>query len=136
MAMSPMDTQIEIVFRNMRPSFRVRDRIEDYVDKLDRFDQRIERCQVVVQSPRQHLDRTLPHHVTIRAALPSGEIVIKERRPRASALFAVKKAFESLTHRLEASARARQEGRIPDATVKTVADSRSNRRALHGPPET
>lgn len=133
-----MDTQIEIVFRNMRPSFRVRDRIEDYVDKLDRFDQRVERCQVVVQSPRQHqpLDRTLPHHVTIRAAVANGEIVIKERRPRASALSAVKKAFESLTHRLEASARARQEGGMPDATVKPAADSRATRHAPHGPPET
>ena len=124
MAMSPMDTQIEIVFRNMRPSFRVRDRIEDYVDKLDRFDQRIQRCQVVVQSPRQHQhpEGVLPHHVTIRAALPNGEIVIRERRPRASALFAVKKAFETLAHRLEDSARARQDGGTPDATSKSVGD--------------
>jgi ribosome-associated translation inhibitor RaiA len=114
-----MDTPLEIIFRNMRPSFRIRARIEDYVDKLDRFDDRVQQCRVVVQSPRRGPQRTASHYVTIHAALPNEEIVIDSRAPQHrshhGAAVAVREAFETLMHRLEELAQARQNRASPKA---------------------
>ena len=135
-----MDTPLEIVFRNMRPSFRIRDRIEDYVHKLDRFDDRIQRCRVVVQSPRRGPQRVGPHHVTIHAALSNQEIVIDNHAPRHRAHYgaavAVREAFETLMHRLEEVAQARQNGADAKAgkalrrgkAIAAAAGSRVSRR--------
>jgi ribosome-associated translation inhibitor RaiA len=107
-----MDTPLEIIFRNMRPSFRIRDRIEDYVDKLDRFDDRIQRCRVILRSPRRGQQKAGGHHVTIHAALSNQEIVIgnhaSQHRAHYGPAVAVQKAFETLMHRLEEIAQARQ----------------------------
>jgi ribosome-associated translation inhibitor RaiA len=107
-----MDTPLEIIFRNMRPSFRIRDRIEDYVDKLDRFDDRIQRCRVILRSPRRGQQKAGAPHVTIHAALSNQEIVIgnhaSQHRAHYGPAVAVQKAFETLMHRLEEIAQARQ----------------------------
>jgi ribosome-associated translation inhibitor RaiA len=114
-----MDTLLEVVFRNMRPSFRIRDRIEDYVDKLDRFDDRIQECRVIVQSPRHRQRRTEGHQVTVQAALSNQKIVVNsqvpQRRVQDGAAYAVRGAFEGLMRRLEEVAQARQNQVSPKA---------------------
>jgi ribosome-associated translation inhibitor RaiA len=114
-----MDTLLEVIFRNVRPSFRIRDRIEDYVDKLDRFDDRVQQCRVVVQSPRHRQKKTGGHQVTVHAALSNKKIVVNsqapQRRAQDGAAFAVRGAFEGLMRRLEEVAQARQNQASPNA---------------------
>jgi ribosome-associated translation inhibitor RaiA len=134
-----MDTGLDVVFRDMKPSIRIRDRIEDYVHKLDRFDDRVQRCRVVVQSPRRGLQKT-GSHVTIRAALSNQEIVIDNRSPQHRAHYgatvAVRQAFETLMRRLEQVAQARQSEASPKAgkavrrgrAIAAAAESQAGRR--------
>jgi ribosome-associated translation inhibitor RaiA len=114
-----MDTLLEVIFRNVRPSFRIRDRIEDYVDKLDRFDDRVQQCRVVVHSPRRSPKKTEGDRVTIHAALSNQEIVINSQVPphraHRDAAVAVQGAFEGLMRRLEEVAQARQNQASPKA---------------------
>jgi ribosome-associated translation inhibitor RaiA len=143
-----MDTMLEVVFRNMRPSFHIRDRIEDYVDKLDRFDDRIQECRVVVQSPRHRQKKTEGHQVTVHAALSNKKIVVNsqapQRRAQDGAAFAVRGAFEGLMRRLEEVAKARQNEANQKAArvlrrgkpVEAAAGSRVSRRKPLGPKAT
>jgi len=70
-----MQIPVEITYRDIEPSEAVTARIHDWVDKLERFYDRIVRCEVLVETPHRHQRSGRPYHVRVRLTIPGGEIV-------------------------------------------------------------
>jgi len=72
-----MKSQLQITFRNMKPSKQVEEWIRDAAAKLDNFYSQIMGCHVELQIPHRHHKQGGSYHIRIDLTVPHGEIVVK-----------------------------------------------------------
>ena len=72
-----MKSELQITFRNMKPSAEVEGWIQAEVAKLETFYDRLTGCHVAVEIPHRHHLRGKQYHVRIDLFVPKGEIVVK-----------------------------------------------------------
>ena len=81
-----MNQPLQVTFRGMAPSNAVRERIEEYAQKLEQFCDRILTCRVVVEEPHRSHQQGNHFHVRVAMAVPGRNIVV-DRAPSEAALF-------------------------------------------------
>jgi cold shock CspA family protein/ribosome-associated translation inhibitor RaiA len=120
----------QIDFQGLDPSDRLRDRVEQWIARIeDRFG-RITSCRVVVKAPGEHHRTGGLYEVNIYLSLPDGREVVVERTPKADErhaepLFAINDAFKRARRRLQDHVR-RMRGQVklhedqPIATVRRL----------------
>lgn len=142
-----MKSQLQITFRNMKPSKEIEELIRAGAAKLDALYSQLVGCRVMVEIPHRHHKKGSPYHVRIDLTVPQGEIIVK-REPSLSARarqlgereirknaevqiphkdlrFAISDAFKAAARRLQDYAR-RQRGDIktheslPEARVSQI----------------
>ena len=79
-----MKSELQITYRNMKPSAEVEKWIRAEVDKLDSLYSRVMGCRVAVELPHRHHRKGSPYHIRIDLTVPHGEIVVK-REPSLNA---------------------------------------------------
>jgi cold shock CspA family protein len=127
-----MQTPIHIDFQGMDPLDRLREKVEDYVMRLEGRYGRVTSCRVVLKSPGDRHRSGAPYEVYVHLALPNGKDVNIDRTRHvderfADANFALHDAFRRARRRLQEEAR-RLRGEMkahdsyPVATVRQLAD--------------
>lgn len=66
----------EITFRGVPSSERLKRRIQDEVDRLERFFDGVVRCRVTVELPHRRHEDGNRYHVGIRVTVPGRELVV------------------------------------------------------------
>jgi cold shock CspA family protein len=137
-----MKSELQITYRNMKPSTEVDKWISAEAAKLDTLYSRVMGCRVAVEVPHLHHRKGSPYHVRIDLTVPHGEIVVKrepslnararhlgEREikkqsevkiPHKELRQAINDAFKAAGRRLQDYAR-RQRGDIKSPTLLPVA---------------
>jgi ribosome-associated translation inhibitor RaiA len=82
-----MQSELQLTFRNTRPSKEIEELIRGEAAKLDSFYGQLMGCHVTVELPHQHRRKGSRYNVSLNLTLPRGEIVIKREpsRPRSPA---------------------------------------------------
>ena len=70
-----MQIPLDITFKEFAQSDAVEARIRELVDKLERFYDRITRCEVMIETPHRRHRNGRQFHVRVRLTVPGGEIV-------------------------------------------------------------
>jgi len=79
-----MKSELQITFKNMKPSESIEAYIRARAAKLESFCKQLIGCHVAVEVPHRHHTKGSPFHVRIDLTVPGGEIVVK-REPTSSA---------------------------------------------------
>lgn len=95
-----MKSQLQMTFRNMKPSEEVEEWIRAGAAKLDTLYSQLMGCHVMVEIPHRHHKAGSLYHVRIDLRVPQGEIVVKREpslsgRTRQSGKRAIKKSTET-----------------------------------------
>jgi len=99
-----MQVPVEITWQNMDPARHVEARVNQRVERLEKFFGRITSCRVTVAAPHQRRRQGDRYEVRLAVAVPGGEMTI-DRRPGDDAahfdvLVAVRDAFDAMEHKL------------------------------------
>jgi ribosomal subunit interface protein len=99
-----MEFPLQVTFRDMEPSEAVEARIRERAMRLERFNDDIVSCRVVVETPHRHHHQGRQFHVAIDVTTRGGEIVVNrdhgERQGHEDAYVAIRDAFDALERRL------------------------------------
>ena len=79
-----MKSQMQITFRNMKPSEEIEGWIRAEAAKLETLYSQLMGCRVAVEVPHRHHRKGSPYHIRIDLTVPHGEIVVK-REPSLNA---------------------------------------------------
>lgn len=79
-----MKSELQITYRNMKPSAEIEKWIHAEAAKLDTLYSRVMGCRVSVEVPHRHHRKGSPYHIRIDLTVPGGEIVVK-REPSLNA---------------------------------------------------
>lgn len=100
-----MQIPVDIVFRDLPSSDAVTRAARKWVDKLERYYDRITRCEVLIETPHKHQRTGRQFHVRIRITVPGGEIVVSHDPGPGGAhedvYVALRDAFHAATRQLE-----------------------------------
>jgi cold shock CspA family protein/ribosome-associated translation inhibitor RaiA len=119
-----MELPLQITSRNFKLFEDVEIRIRNEAEKLNKFYNRIMRCEVVVESPHRHSRQGKQFHIKIHLTLPGGDMVIK-REPHEDIKVAIRDSFRAARRKLEDFAR-KQRGdvkhheEIPQASITSL----------------
>lgn len=95
---------LQITFRNLPHSDAIATRIEQQIEKLCHYCDRILRCQVIVEVPHQHHHKKNPYHIRINLSLPGEELVINRDNSKthhSNAYLAIRDAFDAARRKLK-----------------------------------
>lgn len=110
-----MQIPVQITFRNMDPSAAVEANVRDQAERLERFDDSIVSCRVVVELQHRHHHQGNLFHVSVDLKVPGAELVsgrgATQHQAHEDVYVAVRDAFDSLRRQLEDHAR-RQRGDV------------------------
>ncbi len=99
-----MDIPPHISFRDMKPSEKIKQRIEERVGRLEKFFDRITSCRVVVSAPHRHRHKGKLYHVAISLGVPGGELVVNRdpagKHSHEDVYVALRDAFNALQRQL------------------------------------
>jgi len=123
-----MENPPEISFRDVDASEMHRDKIQEEIDKLERYFDRITSCRVVVDQPHQHSEHGNLYRVGIRLNVPDKQLVVSrdpgESTERQDLGVAITDAFQTMRRQLEQYVeqmrRGRRKGRDPVRHGKVV----------------
>lgn len=79
-----MKAQMQITYRNIKPSTEIEDWIRAEAAKLETLYSQVMGCRVAVEVPHRHHRKGSPYHIRIDLTVPGGEIVVK-REPSLNA---------------------------------------------------
>ncbi len=79
-----MKSELQITYRNLKPSPEIDKWIRAETAKLDTLYSRVMGCRVAVEVPHRHHRKGSPYHIRIDLTVPHGEIVVK-REPSLNA---------------------------------------------------
>jgi ribosome-associated translation inhibitor RaiA len=89
-------------------------RVREHVERLERFNQRITGCQVIVEAPAAHRHDGAPFNVKIALSLPGAEINVHSERcddsAHADVYVALRDAFDIVKRCLKDHAREQRDG--------------------------
>lgn len=105
-----MQLPLQITFKNMDHSPAVEARIREKAAKLERFFDRINRCEVVVEAPHRHHRKGKLYQVSIDITVPPGHELVVNREHRKDHAHedvnvAIRDAFDAAARQLEDYAR-------------------------------
>lgn len=104
-----MPIPLQISFRNMDPSPAVEERIRKKAAKLERFNDRIIGCTVVVEAPHRHHHKGKLYNVRVDISVPGKDVVVDHAKPidhaHEDVYVAIRDAFDAAARRLEDQAR-------------------------------
>ena len=107
-----MQIPLNITFRDMEPSPAVEARIREKMMSLERFHDRITRCEVIIEMPHQHRHKGKLYHVRIHMTVPSGELIVSkdthDRHEHEDVYVAIRDAFRAARRQLEDLSRRRR----------------------------
>lgn len=107
-----MQRPLQITFRGMEPSEAVEDHIRRMATKLERFDEEIIGCHVVVEAPHRHQHKGQLYEVKLDIRVPNGELIVTrehhDRHAHEDAHVAVRDAFNAAVRQLEDHVRRRR----------------------------
>ena len=123
-----MENPPEISFRDVDASEMHRDKIQEEIDKLERYFDRITSCRVVVEQPHKHSEQGNQYRVGIRLNVPEKQLVVSrdpaERTERQNLDTAITDAFKAMRRQLEQYVeqmrRGRRKGRDPVRHGKVI----------------
>lgn len=72
-----MKSELQVTFRNMKPSKEVEEWIRAEAAKLDTLYAQLMGCRVAVELPHRHRRKGRLYHIRIDLTVPQGEIVVK-----------------------------------------------------------
>lgn len=123
-----MQLPLQITFRHMEPSPALEMRIRELAARLDRFNDRIMSCRVVVEAPHQHHRQGQLFAVRIDVTVPGGELYADRTRDAGHAhedpYVAARDAFDAIRRQLEDYARE-QRGDVKHHVVRGPAAVRN-----------
>ena len=100
-----MQLPLQVTFRDMPRSDAVEAKIQERVDKLDKFYDRIMSCRVVIEAPHTHHHQGKRYHVRIDLTVPHGELVVSKDqhadRTHEDVYVAVRDAFDAAQRQLK-----------------------------------
>jgi cold shock CspA family protein/ribosome-associated translation inhibitor RaiA len=107
-----MQTEPQITFRHVEPNAAIEKKLLDEIDRLERLEDRLIACRIMVELPdRRHRKGNL-YHVRIDLVMPGEEIVVDRHPPKHSAdedaLIAIGEAFDAARKRLVQTKARRQ----------------------------
>lgn len=105
-----MQTQVQIVFRNMSHSDALTAHIRQKVEKLEEFSSRITGCYVTVEMPHKHHHRGKQFNVCVDIKVPGSELVATREQDE-DVYIALRDAFDHAKRQLEEQVR-RQRGDV------------------------
>jgi ribosomal subunit interface protein len=109
-----MQTPLQITFRHMEPSAAVEARVREHVERLERFNERIISCRVVVETPPAHRNKGAPFQIKVDLAIPGRDISVHgaraERADHMDVYVALRDAFDSARRILQDHAREQRDG--------------------------
>ncbi|HEX4924456.1 MAG TPA: HPF/RaiA family ribosome-associated protein [Bdellovibrionales bacterium] len=95
----------QVTFRDFSASESVKQTIEDRIERLNRFQANILRCEVVISLPHKHSHRGLQYHIEIRLHIPGDDIYVTVEPTRTQIdrdiYVAIRDSFDVLERRLE-----------------------------------
>ncbi|MBD3676179.1 MAG: HPF/RaiA family ribosome-associated protein [Planctomycetaceae bacterium] len=100
-----MQVPLELSFRNMETSPELEELIQEHVDKLEEFFDRITACRVVVEAPHQHHHKGNLYQVRIYLSVPEHDIVVdrspEKDRAHEDIQIAIRDAFDAARRQLQ-----------------------------------
>ena len=99
-----MQAPLQITFRNLPHSDAIAFEIKRQFAKLQRFSNRIIRCQVVVEIPYHHHREGNSYHIRIKLTMPGEELVVNQdasNRSPENAYIAIRDAFNAARRELK-----------------------------------
>jgi cold shock CspA family protein/ribosome-associated translation inhibitor RaiA len=120
-----MQRPVQLIWRHLPPSETVAERVNELAARLERFDQRITGCVVVVEGPSQHHRQGgSQYRVRVELTVPGTKLVVGRDpaagRAHADLYAAVNLAFREARRQLEDHARA-VTGRVKAHAAPPVA---------------
>ena len=110
-----MQIPLQITFRQMDPSPALEARIREESARLDKFNEHIMSCRVVVESPHKHKHKGKLYHIHIDLKVPGKEIVVTrehhDNQAHEDVYVTIRDAFNSMQRQLEDHIR-RQRGEV------------------------
>ncbi len=96
---------VQISFHGVEPSQALSDLVEKRAQKLLRFNDRLLRCRVAIESPHHHHQHGNHYRVRIDLTLPGEEVIVShapdERSIDKDVFSAVNHAFDSVRRQVE-----------------------------------
>lgn len=103
--MSLMKITPQITFRNLRHSDAIERDVLSRIDDLEKYDDKITSCRVVIESPHHHHHKGNLYHVRIDIRLPGTELVVNRDSDQDHAhedvYVAIRDAFEAMERQLK-----------------------------------
>ena len=100
-----MQLPLQIIFRNLRKSPAVEEKVRERAEKLDQFHQRITSCRVAVELLHKHHRQGNHFHVRVDVTVPGEELVVTresdEHHAYTDVFVAVRDAFDTMERLLE-----------------------------------
>lgn len=104
-----MTPEPRITFRHLAPSAAVSARVKELVARLDRFNDRIINCDVIIEAPSAHKHNGNEYSVKVELLIPGGVINASsshDPEPKhADVYVALNDAFDSVKRQLQDSKR-------------------------------
>jgi ribosomal subunit interface protein len=119
-----MNIPIQITVRDFELPEAARTAIQEKVEKLDTFYEKIMSCRVVVETPHRRQQKGVLYNVRIDMGIPGADLVVK-REPHEDLYVAIREAFDAARRQLQDHAH-RQRGEVkfheevPRARVSVV----------------
>jgi cold shock CspA family protein/ribosome-associated translation inhibitor RaiA len=107
-----MQIPVDITFKELEPTDALRNRIREWVDKLERVYDRITRCEVVVETPHRHHRQGREFHIRVRLTVPGGKELVASHDPgpdgsHEDVNVALRDTFEAIRRQLQDHVRTR-----------------------------
>ena len=96
-----MPIPVQIKFLNIPASDAVEAEIRKRADKLQQFSDRIQRCDVIVETSGKHKQQGHQYEVRIDLSVPGAEIVLNRTHSNENIYVAVRDAFDAATRKVQ-----------------------------------
>ena len=100
-----MQIPLQVSFQELDPSPAAQARIEERVEKLSRYHDRITNCRVVISSPHRHQTKGRQFSVHVDLSIPGRELVVNHdtvgARQHDDVHAAIRDAFDAVQRQLQ-----------------------------------
>lgn len=77
-----MNYPLTVTFHNTRRSTRIEEEVAEFAERLDKFHDRIQNCEVVIDKPHRQHNKGNEFHVRILLSVPGQKIVVTSPNPK------------------------------------------------------
>jgi ribosomal subunit interface protein len=111
---------LEITFRDFESSDAVTEAVEQKLQKLMKFYDRIERCHVTLSAPHRHHSKGKQYHIHIDLHVPGKNVIVshdpKDDKSHEDFYVSLRDAFATAERQLKAHVRKMKDHKAFDAT--------------------